>query len=95
MKKIHTYSCQLLGGLVVLAMFSPFMNMVMNAPDKAQKVYQLFLLSFTLSWGMIGYAVYNIHAERRGHDVLDALVYPLAYAPLAAYWYLRRYLKRQ
>lgn len=94
MKKIHTFSCQLLGALVVVAMFSPIGNTLLHEHDTEQAIYKLLLLSIINTYGMIGYAAYNVHAERRGHDVLDALVYPLTYAPLAACWYLRRYLKR-
>lgn len=94
MKKIHTFSCQLLGGLVVVAMFSPLVNMLMHEPDKDKAVYLLFLISVIDTCGMIGYAAYHIRAKRRGHDVVNALVYPLVYAPVAACWYIKRYLNR-
>ena len=94
MTKLHTIGCQLLGALVVVAMFSPLVNILMHEPDKKQAVYLLFLVSVIDTCGMIGYAAYNIHAKRRGHDVVNALVYPLVYAPVAACWYIRRYLNR-
>ena len=94
MTKLHTIGCQLLGALVVVAMFSPLANMLMHEPDKEQAIYLLFLVSVFDTCGMIGYAAYNIHAARRGHDVVNALVYPLVYAPVAACWYIRRYLNR-
>ncbi|MBZ9612698.1 hypothetical protein [Rheinheimera maricola] len=94
MRGIKTLGCELLGALVVVVMFSPLVNILMHEPDKDKAVYLLFLISVIDTCGMIGYAAYNIHAKRRGHDVVNALVYPLVYAPLAACWYIRRYLNR-
>ena len=94
MLKLQTVGCQLLGALVVVAMFSPLVNILMHEPDKEQAVYLLFLVSVIDTCGMIGYAAYNIHAARRGHDVVNALVYPLVYAPVVACWYIKRYLNR-
>ena len=94
MGRLKSRSCELLGALVVVAMFSPLVNMLMYEPDKEQALYLLFLISVIDTCGMIGYAAYNIHAQRRGHDVVNALVYPLVYAPVAACWYIRRYLNR-
>lgn len=94
MRGIKTLGCELLGALVVVVMFSPLVNILMHEPDKEQAVYLLFLISVIDTCGMIGYAAYNIHAARRGHDVVNALVYPLVYAPVAACWYIRRYLNR-
>lgn len=94
MRGIKTLGCELLGALVVVVMFSPLVNILMDEPDKEQAVYLLFLISVIDTCGMIGYVAYNIHAARRGHDVVNALVYPLVYAPVAACWYIRRYLNR-
>jgi hypothetical protein len=94
MRGIKTLGCEFLGALVVVVMFSPLVNILMHEPDKEQAVYLLFLISVIDTCGMIGYAAYNIHAARRGHDVVNALVYPLVYAPVAACWYIMRYLNR-
>ena len=77
----------------MVAMFSPIGNMLMHESDADRAVYQLLLLSIIDTCGMIGYAAYNVHAERRGHDVINALVYPVVYAPIAACWYIKRYFK--
>jgi len=94
MDKLKAHSCELIGALVVVAMFSPLVNMLMHEPDKDKAVYLLFLISVIDTCGMIGYAAYHIRAKRRGHDVVNALVYPLVYAPVAACWYIKRYLNR-
>lgn len=94
MGRIKKHSCELLGALVVVAMFSPLVNMLMHEPDKEKAIYLLFLVSIIDTFGMIGYVAYNIHATRRGHDVVNALVYPLVYAPVAACWYIKHYLNR-
>ena len=74
-------------------MFSPIGNMLLHERDTEQAIYQLLLLSIIDTFGIIGYAAYNVHAERRGHDVVNALVYPVVYPPIAAWWYVKRYLK--
>ncbi|WP_417707436.1 hypothetical protein [Rheinheimera aquimaris] len=94
MTKLHTFGCQLLGALIVLAMCSPLVNILMHEPDKEKAIYLLFVVSVIDTFGMIGYVAYNIHAARRGHNVVYALVYPLVYAPVAACWYIKRYLSR-
>lgn len=94
MTKLYAFGCQLLSALVVLGVFSPLVNILMHEPDKEKAIYLLFVVSVIDTCGMIGYVAYNIHAAQRGHNVVYALVYPLVYTPVAACWYIKRYLNR-
>ncbi|MCF4010560.1 hypothetical protein [Rheinheimera sp. UJ63] len=91
MKTLQIYSCQLLGGFVVLAMMSPLIKLALLEPDQERFCYLISVLITINIWGCIGYFFYNIHAKTKGYSVLYALLYPFFYAPVAARWYLNRH----